>query len=392
MALVLRALLEFLRIIRIARDCIICFPDRGASLLALLGRKLKAWCQRIWLGDFRRPKPAEGRFLGSKASSYSVSGGSAFVREYVVAASSVPVSASHPSPHERQPGKTVGVHPPVLASNAVDHPHSTPNPIHPFGGGSFVDRSSDSNLSAVGIQRRASDRYSIITNLRESIRAPLGQSSRLPRATHHQFVRDPDPARSRERPTRPSTPTAQSYAPIDPTHRSVEIIMALHPTQGDGEANPVFQPLASSSLTHDPLNPPPKSEIHMSQSSTSVAVAVPYPLTESLPLSSNYLPQITDRPFSIDYPTDHSSPDPPAVDLHGEPPLGSPTSSNHPTFDYFLPEGRLVQLINSDQIPRYAKNATMQVGYTNLSSTLTSLCRPRVETAYYVGPLTTEFP
>jgi hypothetical protein len=44
--------------------------------------------------------------------------------------------------------------------------------------------------------------------------------------------------------------------------------------------------------------------------------------------------------------------------------------------DLNWPEGRLVQLINSDQIPRYEKNATI----------------PRVETAYDVQPLTTEFP
>jgi hypothetical protein len=44
--------------------------------------------------------------------------------------------------------------------------------------------------------------------------------------------------------------------------------------------------------------------------------------------------------------------------------------------DFILPEGRFVQLINSDQISRYAKVATI----------------PRVETVYDVKPLTTEFP
>jgi hypothetical protein len=196
--------LELLRIIWISRDCIKRFPGRGASLLAFLGRKLNTWC-RFWLGIF-----GERRFIRSEASSYSVSGGSAVVREYdVVTASYVPASASHPSLHEHplaesQPATVappVGVHPPVLAGDAVANPH-TPNLVHPFGGRSFVNRSSD-NLSIVSIQSCASDRYSIITNSRESIRATNGQPSRLPRATR----RGPDSARSRERPTRPSTPT-----------------------------------------------------------------------------------------------------------------------------------------------------------------------------------------
>ena len=65
--------------------------------------------------------------------------------------------------------------------------------------------------------------------------------------------------------------------------------------------------------------------------------------------------------------TAHSSPDPPVVDQHDEPVPGSPTSSNAATLDYYLPDGRFVQLINSDQIPRYTKDALMQVEYTILS-------------------------
>lgn len=74
MASVLKVL-EFLRITRIARDYIRRFPGRGASLLAFFGRKLNtAWC-RFWLRIFGHPKPGERRFIGSEASSYSVSGG-----------------------------------------------------------------------------------------------------------------------------------------------------------------------------------------------------------------------------------------------------------------------------------------------------------------------------
>jgi hypothetical protein len=77
-------------------------------------------------------------------------------------------------------------------------------------------------------------------------------------------------------------------------------------------------------------------------------------------MSSVTNPQITEEPLAID----HSFPDPPAVDLHHELVPSSPTSSNLTTLEYAVPEGRFVQLINSDQIPRYTKDATMRVGFT----------------------------
>jgi hypothetical protein len=395
MALALRALLELLRIIRIVRNCIRRFPDRGASLLAFLGRKLKllnTWW-RFRLEIFGRPKPAERRFLGTEASSYSAVAG-----EYVVAASYVPPSASHPSLHEhteRQPAtvaqaaQTGSVHPPVLGTLSVNHPYvSNPPGGHPhlpdpLGGRSGLGNRSTGNLSAVSIRSRASDRYSIITNSRESIRSTHGQpSSRHPRATHHQFGRGPDPARvpsrSRERPTRPSTPATRPHTPIHSIHPPrLEIITALPSSHGDGNASRVVQPSASSSYTHEPLSAPPTSETRGRRSST-IVVDIQNPSTDSLAMSpSANPPQITDEPSDMESSTIHSSPDSPAGDLLNEPSLGSPMSSNHPTLeDFSLPEGRFVQLINSDQIPRYTKNATI----------------PRVETAYHVKPLTTEFP
>jgi hypothetical protein len=381
--------LEFLRIIRIARriarNSIKRFPGRGASLLTFLGRTLNTWC-RFWLGNFGRPKPAERRFLGTEASSFSVSGGSA-VREYVVAPSHVPASVSHPSLHE-QPAAVVGVDPPAPASISVGHPHA-PNPSHPIEGRSLGNRSTG-NLSAVSIQSSSSDRYSIITNSLKSISAPLGQPSRDRRASgisiqsnasdrysiianSRESIRAPldrldqpsrratyplvgrgsdparDPARSRERPTRPSTPATRPHTPIHSTHPPrLEIITALPSTHGDGDGNvnPVVQPSASSSYTHEPLSAPPMSEIRRRQSST-IVVDIQNPSTESLPISfSTNPPQITDEPLAMDS-------------------FDSPTSSND-TLDNFVPEGRFVQLINSDQIPRYDKNVTMQVSYTIL--------------------------
>ena len=399
MALVLRALLEFLRIIRIARGCISRFPDRGASLLALLGRKLN-WWWRFWeknFGDFGRPKSAERRFLETKASSYPVSltGSSAVVREYVVAASYVPPSASHSSLHEQTEGQptvtqaaqTIGVHPPVLDTLSVNHPYAF-NPAggphhlpHPLDGRTLqVGSRSTGNLSAVSNRSRASDRYSIITNSRESLRATDGQPPRSPRAPHRQFGRGPDPARdpsrSRERPTRPSTPTTRPHSPTHWHPSRLEISTALPPTHGDGGPNPVVQPPASSSHAHEPLSPSPMSKIRRRRSST-IDVDIQNPSTESLPIfSSVNPPQITDEPFAMDK-TVHSSSDSLAMNLRDEPAPGSPMSSNYPTSENFdLPEGRFVQLINSDQIPRYDMNATMQVGYHPIITHLHLLAEP----------------
>ncbi|KAH9979764.1 hypothetical protein BJV74DRAFT_121406 [Russula compacta] len=378
MAPVLKVLLEFLRILRFARDYITRLPGRWASLLPFLRRKLGAWW-RFRQGKpstFRGPKPAEPPSLSTRATSYTVSEGSAVVREYVVAASTVPASASHPDLRERaerQPATAtpaVGVHPPTLT---VDHPHPLArNPPHPFDGRSFDNRS----LSAVSIQSRASDRYSIITNSRESIRAPaIGQPSRVPRATHRQFGRGPDPSRSRERLSRPASPTSRPHSIHQGPH--IEVIVTNQPYSGHGEGidSPVVLDSASS-YTHEPLSPPLTHGTRRRQSSTSVVVDIQNPSTESLPISSpTNPPQLTDEPFAIDSATAHSSPTSTTADLHDESSQHLPIVSP-PTSDYILPDGRFVQLINSDQVPRYTKDVTI----------------PREETPYDVAALTTTFP
>ena len=368
MAPVLNVLLEILRILRFARDYIKRFPGRGASLLALLGRKLTAWW-RFWrgkLGSYGGRKPAKRPFVGTKASSYSVSSGSTTVGGYVVAASYVPPSASHPSLHDRtdgqqqQPATIVypgGTHPPVIASLSVDHPYGH-NPPHALGTRGLATRSSG-NLSAASIQSRASDRFSIITTSRDSLRAPHGQPSRLPRAAHRQFGRGPDPSRSRERATRPNTPSTRPHTPPNPP--PLEIITNLpSAAHGSGRVSPLVPPSASSAYTHEPLSPP-INEIRRRQSSTSFVVDVQFPSTESLPISpSTTNAPVTEEPLALESTTAHSSPDSPVIP-------GTPASSIAETLDYYLPEGRFVQLINSDQIPRYTKDASMQVEYTILS-------------------------
>ncbi|KAH9989672.1 hypothetical protein BJV77DRAFT_1069397 [Russula vinacea] len=164
-------------------------------------------------------------------------------------------------------------------------------------------------------------------------------------------------------PHNPSHTPTRSHTPTHPTHPPTLVSNYYVPTSthDDAKSIPSFSPQARiPSYTHEPLSPPPMSEVRRRQSST-IIVDIQNPSTDSLAMSPPANPpQITDEPFTLDSSTVHSSPDTPAVDLHDEPSLGSPTSSNHPAFDYFLPEGRIVQLINADQIPRYTKNATMQ--------------------------------
>ena len=301
----------------------------------------------------------------TEVSSYSVSGASDSVPGYVpavvAAASRVPQSASHRSVHERADGQHLstvgypfGTHSPVIDSLTVEHPHGH-NPHHPFRTGGLANRSSGSLAS---IQSRASSRFSIITSSRESIRDTThGQPSRLPRATHRQFGRGPDPSRSRERSPRPSsrpnTSLSRPVTPISPAPR-LEIITTNLPSavHGSRRLSPSVPPSASTAYTHQPLSP-----LTETLSSTSYGVDVQNPSTESLPISPSGNNPITEEPLAIESATTHSSPDSSVVDHHDELVPGSPTSSNAE----YLPEGRFVQLINSDQIPRYTKDVFMQV-------------------------------
>jgi hypothetical protein len=394
MASVLEVLLEFLRVLRLARDHIRKVPGRcWASLLAFLGRKLSALL-RYCCGPgkpvvLRRPKPSEPPFCGTtRTSAYSVSGGSGSSREYhVVAASTVPNSANYPNLLHAT--ATVGTPPPTASSLSVDQLHVT-NPLHPLEGRSLAHRSSG-NLSAVSVQSRASSRLSIITNSRDSTRAPpAGQPSRLPRATHRQFGRGPDPSRSRDHLSRSPSPMNRSHSPHQLPRLQVLTTNLSPHTRGGSSVNPVVQPSVSS-YPHEPLSPSSSDEKQRKQSLSSVVFEFQNPSTESLPASPlANPPQFIEKPFTVDAGTAHSSPVTAAADLRDEELIRSPGTSLHDCC--FLPEGRSVQLINSDQVPRYTKNAVMQVGsFIILLQLFTSVGRSREETEYYVKPLTTVF-
>ena len=360
MAPALKVLIEIQRILRFARHSINRIPARhGVYLVALLGRKLTAWW-RFWRGKLGSYGGRNS--VGTEASS---SGGSAVPGGYVVAASYVPPSASsHPSLHE-SPDTPVG------ASLSVDYPHGDNPHHHPLGTRGLANRSSG-NLSIASIQSRASDRFSIITSSRESIRATHGQPSRLPRAASRQFGRGPDPSRSRERSPRPSSrpKTSSSRSHTPPNHPRLEVITTSLPsaTHGSGRLSPSVLPSASSSYAHQRLSPPTRRQ------SSTIVVGVQNPSTESLPMSPPAnKPPITEEPLAIESTTAHSSPESRVVNHHDELVPGSLTSSSAETLNYYLPEGRFVQLINSDQIPRYTKDALMQVQYTVLPHPYNSL-------------------
>jgi hypothetical protein len=404
---VLEILLEILRILRFSRDCIKRFPGRGASLLALLGRKLTAWW-RFWrrkLGSHGgRKKVVKRPFVGTE------SGGSAVVGGYVIAASSVPPSASHPSLHERTDGQhqlatvvypaSTGTHhwqaPPVIDTLSVDHPYGH-NPTQPLGTRGLVNRSTG-NLSATSIQSRGSDRLSIRTTSYDSIRATHGRPSRLPspRAPYRQFGRSPDPSRSRERLTRPNsrpntpstrphtpstrphtpstrphTPSTRPHTPLDPSHLEITTTNLPFVAHGNSRASPFVPPSGSSAYTHQPLSPPTSNEVRRGQTSTKFVVKVQNPSTESLPSTPLTTNPITDESLTMESATAYSSPGSLVVNQHDEPIPGSTTPSNVAALDHNLPEFQVlpasVQPINSEDIPRYTKYALMQVEYTILS-------------------------
>ena len=336
MASVFPVLLKLLRILRLARDYIRRFPGRCASHFVFIGRILR----RFWLAHPRisaspSPKPIDPSFLGSRTNPYSVSDGSAVVGEYEVAASRVPASASASLPdlhHRAERQLTTAA--PVINISPPAPDNLSVNPSHPLDGRSHPNHSSG-NLSAVSIQSHASDRLSILTNSRESIRAPVDEPARIPRAIHRQFGRGPDPSRSRERASRPPSPMTRPHTPHQPPRLGID-----------------------TNLTHGPPSSSSMREHQRQETGTSVAVNIQGPSTESLRgSSSTHARQLVDEPFSIDSETAHSSPiSGPVTPQDGSRPLSPAPSA---TSDFHCPEGRTVQAFTSDEVPRYTKNIKM---------------------------------
>lgn len=366
MASILQVLLYFLRKLRFTKGSIHHYIKRWTSFLAFLGRRFGInylWHDRK-RGTSHKPTQAE--------RSFSRTGGRLELGEFVVAASHIPASAASHRDVVGATGQpqTTAVRttsPPasVRAEPLRDPPHPTSTTL---GVGIYSNRSS-ANLSTLS---RASDRLSILqTQSRESLHAtPVGQTTRFPRAPHRQFGRGPSPSPSNERPSRSSSPTRRAHQPsptsrIHPLPRLEVDTSNLHPLHVEIRNSPIDPPSAISHVHHEPLSPPSLHGHRRRHSSTSVVVGIVTPSTESLPLSPlpNQHP-LTDEPYTIGSPVDDPSPAAGAPDAREESPQHSPiASSPSDTSNLDLPEGRFLQLINSEQVPRYTKEVTVQVDH-----------------------------
>ena len=359
MACVLKILLDFLRRFRFLRGYTQRCSAHWASFLAFISRKLGLW--RLWHKKpctFPKARPADPSFPPVGARGCSVLDSSADFREYVVAASAVPASVSLPSLHDRAPRQTTTATPSGTFTPPVQTSLTADNAPSSYEGRHSANPSS-ANLS---IHSRASDRLSILTQSRESLRgsSPVGQAPRHPRATYRQFGRGPDPSRSRERPLRTPSPINRSH-PIY-QHPHLEINTNIPPAVVIDPATSSVLPPSASPYTHEPLSPPTDHSSRRRRSSGSVAFNIENPSTASL-ASSPSPPPLTNEPLVIGTP---SVPGSPAPEIHDELPQPSPTASSVIS-DFYLPPGRVLQLIHSDQIPRYEKEITMQVNYTYIA-------------------------
>jgi hypothetical protein len=365
MASIYHFLLYFLRKFRFTKSSIHRCIKRWALFLAFLGRKFGI--NYLWY-DEKRGKPRQA------GPSLSRMGARLELGEVVVAASHIPASATHPStshpslhdvagatgqPHTNPSSRTS----PPASIRAEPHPHRDhAHPTTTLGVGIYGNRSS-ANLST---HSRASDRLSILhqTHSRESLHASIGQAARFPRAPHRQFGRGPSPSPSRER---SPSPPARVHQP-SPTSRiaplprlELDTTNLHHPTHVEIRVSPINPPSAVSHA-HEPLSPPSLHGHRRRQSSTSVVVGIVTPSTESLPLSPlpNQQP-LSEEPYTIGSPNEGPTVAD-APDARAGTPLQSPiASSPSATSDLELPDGRVLQLINSEQVPRYTKEDTVQV-------------------------------
>jgi len=341
-------------------------------LSAYLSRKLSEWW-RSWLkklGTHRNPKPANPSFPGGRGGSCLVSCSSARGCAARVAASTVPVSAGAANRQSREDAEsqpeTALPSSPIPVTLSVDPPWVPSPNLNPRS--HWVGERSPTNHSSENLSvQSASDSLSMISISRTPLPAPVqnDRPSQDPRATYSQFGPGPGASRSRGRSSRspspkPSLNTAQRhYFDI------VSTGMQIH-AHADRGISPTISPQIStdfpspSSRTREQLSPP--AIRRGAQSTTSIGWDIQNPSTESLPNTS----LINAREFTEALTTVETSTHSPRISLADRSETASQhshTASSAPSDHFILPEGRILQLINSNQIPRYAKNITVQVDY-----------------------------
>ena len=345
MASIYDFLLYFLRKFRFTKGSIYRCIKRWALFLAFLGRRFRI--NYLWYDEKRgKPRQAE-RSLSRRRG----------LGEFVVATSQIPASASHPSLHD------VSGQPHTIPSSRTTPPvniRAEPHRDHadPMTGVGIYGSRRSADLST---HSRASDSLSILhqTDSRESLHASISQISLFPRAAHLQIGYGPSLSRERS----PSPPDCVNQP--SPTSRihplpCLELDSTnLHPTHVDIKNSPIIPPSALSHA-HEPLSPL-RLHGHRRQSLTSVVVGIGTPSIELLPLSPllNQQP-LSEEPYTIGSPNEGPTV-PDALDAPEGSPLHSPIdSSPSATSDLELPDGRILQLINSEQVPRYTKEVMVQ--------------------------------
>jgi hypothetical protein len=356
MTSLLRILLTFLRSrLRFAHGYVKPVLGRLAFYLAFLGRRLSVWplWRRLWYGGLgisrTKPGPAELPLPCARvrSSTHTVLGGSIGPNQNVMAASTVPASASLPILQDREtPTATT---PSGCAIPSPDISNLTADYALHLASASDEGSSANRSTPNLDVYRNASDRLSIIMQSQNSLRAPVGQPSRLATRPEQGHV----PLRSRARPSRSRFPTDGLHSP-----QRHEIYTSISSRTVVSETIGTAGP--SMSDTQEPLNP---NEHHganrRKQCSTNVVVDTQNVSTDPLPNMSLMDPvPSTHEPFAAADPTTQSSAVFTAADTHEGAPQLTPTTCSIIS-DLHLPEGRFLRLINSSQISRHKKDITM---------------------------------
>ena len=362
-----RILVEFLRRFLPTKDHIKRFLRRWAPLFTYLVRKLGEW-RFLWgskSGTIRSPKPPESSLPSDKVGSSSVPSGSVCtggIDGYVIAASTVPASANHPLGRESaHPQSDTAPPTPTLATLHIDPSLALgPSAFNQTVGSSHANHST----GHLSVQSRASDRLSMISASRTSLRAPVqnDRPSRDPKATYRLFGRGPGSSRSRSRGRSPRSPSPQpSLNTAQPDNFDIASTGAHTYAHADGVPNSTIGFQSSTDLpssSHTQERPGRPAVRRQKQRTTSIGLNIQNPSTDSLPTISISAQGITEEPMAMDTFTHsslHRDVSPPGRAETASP--GSPTASSAASV-FAVPEGRILQLINSDQVPRYTKNVT----------------------------------
>jgi hypothetical protein len=265
----------------------------------------KSWAQFIaFLGRLLtswRPRSGGNTFRRAQQADHSFPGTGAPLdvrQDQQIACTNLPGSA-------RRPG-------PLVPSCQVCHCH---RPRSQYGQpmaypSSVFDAGSNRSCTGLSIHSRTSTRLSIIQSHHSALFNPLLQPRANPKAAHRQFG-------------------------CGPSTENLEVTSNLHAS----------------------VSPTGVHGHHLAQSSMNVAVRIENPSTESLPRSQLVdPPTLQEEPYTIGSPAVHLSPSKPPNLPEGSPQL-TPTASL--IFDIEMPEGRFLQMIISEQVPRYTKSVTV---------------------------------